>query len=326
MKRLANRQGSVYKLSGTRSKPWTARKTVGKNEKGQPKYKYIGYYRTKTEAMNALMDYNKSPYSLNGELLKDIYERFFEAYKEKRAASTVDAMETKWRHLSPLHDAKLSDLTRKDLQEYFDHLDATEITKRKIKVTLKLIFDYAVRYDIIPPERTAILDYIDLSGKEIERRPHNRITDEEIEELWEIDDEMSQFLLFLIYTGLRCGEYQSVTENGSIDADNIIHVTQSKTAAGVREVPLSDKALKLTRRSVFPSYDNMKYKYKLWRKEHGFEHKLHDTRHTCISLLTEAKVDERIIRAIVGHSGSSITEQVYTHISNEEKRDALNKM
>lgn len=326
MKRLANRQGSVYKLSGTRSKPWTARKTVGKNEKGQPKYKYIGYYRTKTEAMNALMEYNKSPYSLNGELLKDIYERFFESYKEKRAASTVDAMETKWRHLSPLHDAKLTDLTRKDLQEYFDHLDATEITKRKIKVTLKLIFDYAVRYDIIPPERTAILDYIDLSGKESERRPHNRITDEEIEELWEIDDEMSQFLLFLIYTGLRCGEYQSVTENGSIDADNIIHVTQSKTAAGVREVPMSDKALKLTRRAVFPSYDNMKYKYKLWRKEHGFEHKLHDTRHTCISLLTEAKVDERIIRAIVGHSGSSITEQVYTHISNEEKRDALNKM
>lgn len=326
MRRLANGQGSVYKLAGRRSRPWAARKTIGWNEKGQPQYKFIGYFRTKTDAMAALMDYNKSPHSLNGERLKDIYEPFFESYKEKRADTTIESMETKWRHLSPLHDANISDLTRKDIQLFFDNLDATDNTKRKVKIALKLIFDYAVRYDIIPPERTAILDYLDLTGsKDVERRPHNRITDEEIEHLWDMDDEISQFVLYLIYTGLRCGEYQNVTDAGSIE-NNIIHVGKSKTAAGVRDIPLSDKALKLTKIPHFSSYDTMKYRYKIWREKNGFDHKLHDTRHTCISLLTEAKTDERVIRAIVGHSGSSITEQVYTHISIEEKLDALNRI
>lgn len=327
MRRLANGQGSVYKLSGRRSRPWAARKTTGWNEKGQPKYKYIGYYRTKTEAMTALMEYNKSPYSLNGEKLKDIFEQFYESYKEKNSERTADAMLTKWRHLSPLHDENIVDLSRKDLQTYFDRLKATEITKKKIKVALKMIFEYAVRYDVIPPERPSILDYLDLSSNiEVNRKPHNRITDEEIEQLWEMDDKMSNFVLFLIYTGLRCGEYQTVMEEKTIDDDMVIHVTRSKTSAGVRDIPLSDKAQKLLNLPDFFSYEAMKYQYKVWREKNGFEHKLHDTRHTCISLLTEAKADERVIRAIVGHSGGSVTENVYTHISIEEKRDALNKI
>ena len=326
MKRLGNGEGSVYKLAGRRSHPWAARKTVGFKENGQPKYKFIGYYRTKAEALHALMEYNKSPYSLNGEKLCDIFNRFIDAYKENKTENTVGAMMTKWRHMIPLHDMEITEITRRDLQIYFDNFDATEITKKKVKVALKQIFDYAVRYDIIPPERTAIFDYLDLSGNvDVNRKPHNMITEEEIEYLWRTNDDMSQFILFLIYTGLRCGEYQDVMENDDI-IDNIIHVRRSKTRSGIREVPLSDKVLKLDNLPHFASYDNMKYRYKVWREKEKFEHKLHDTRHTCISLLTEAKIDERIIRAIVGHSGSSVTENVYTHISNEEKRAALNKI
>lgn len=49
----------------------------------------------------------------------------------------------------------------------------------------------------------------------------------------------------------------------------------------------------------------------------NMEHKPHDTRHTCVSLLTEAGVDERIIKKIVGHKGKSVTETVYTHLDLE---------
>ena len=326
MKKFGNGTGSVYKLKGTRSHPWTARKTIGWNEKGQPKYKYIGYYRTKTEAINALVQYNKSPYSLNGERLIDIYERFFPSYVEKRAVSSVEALKSRWKHLSPLYNKKLADLSRKDLQLFFDNLQASEMTKKKVKVLLKLLFDYSVRYDIIPPERTAILEYIDLSSKvETQKRPHKRITNEEIEELWDRNDEMSRFVLFLIYTGLRCGEFCNITEE-SIDSDLVIHIVKSKTAAGIRDIPISDKAKKLLPLPHFATYEVMKYKYKTWRKKTGFGHSLHDTRHTCISLLTETGTDERIIRSIVGHSGSGVTEQVYTHISIEEKRAALNQI
>lgn len=51
----------------------------------------------------------------------------------------------------------------------------------------------------------------------------------------------------------------------------------------------------------------------------NMEHKPHDTRHTCVSLLTEAGVDERIIKKIVGHKGKSVTETVYTHLDLEIK-------
>lgn len=324
MKRLGNGEGSVYKLAGNRRKPWTARKTIGWNEKGQPKYKYIGYFRTKAEALNALMDYNRSPYSLNGERLIDIYERFFESYKEKMAATTVEAMRVKWGHLMPLYDEKISDLSRKDLQTFFDSMNATELTKHKVKVVLSKLFDYAIRYDILPPERKAILEYLDLSSNvEINEHPHNRITDEEIAFLWDMDDDISRFILFLIYTGMRSGEYQYIMDNGGIDDDMVIRIGKAKTAAGVREVPLSDKAQKLLDLPHFKNIDNMKYRYKIWREKINFDHTLHDTRHTCVSLLTEAKVDERIIRSIVGHKGRGVTEQVYTHISLKEKKDAL---
>ena len=54
------------------------------------------------------------------------------------------------------------------------------------------------------------------------------------------------------------------------------------------------------------------------------QHRPHDTRHTCISLLTEKEVDERFIKKIVGHKGQGVTENVYTHIELPTKLEAIN--
>lgn len=56
------------------------------------------------------------------------------------------------------------------------------------------------------------------------------------------------------------------------------------------------------------------------------EHRPHDTRHTCISLLTSAGVDERVIKKIVGHKGQGVTETVYTHFEIDKLLDAINKI
>ena len=48
----------------------------------------------------------------------------------------------------------------------------------------------------------------------------------------------------------------------------------------------------------------------------GCSHKPHDTRHTCISMMTEKEVSPTLIKKIVGHSGAmSLTEKVYTHVN-----------
>ena len=74
-------------------------------------------------------------------------------------------------------------------------------------------------------------------------------------------------------------------------------------------------------------YDNYFKKY--WKpimEEFQMEHRPHDTRHTCVSLLTEAGVDERIIKRIVGHKGQGVTDTVYTHLELPIKLEAINKI
>ena len=53
----------------------------------------------------------------------------------------------------------------------------------------------------------------------------------------------------------------------------------------------------------------------------------YDTRHTCISMLTEAHVDQTMIKKIVGHSGAmTLTERVYTHLDIEPLVEAINQI
>lgn len=321
--RLGNGEGSVYKLSGKRRKPWVARKTDGFDMRGYPQYKYIGYYKTRADALSALMEYNKSPYSLEKETIKTIYERFIVGYEKTRSEKSVADIKSHWKHLEPLYEKPIATISRREIQLFFDGLERSIAVKERVKILLKLLFDYSIRYDIIQPERIAILKYIDLTSTvEVNKTNHDRFTNEEIEKFKEIDDDISHILLFLIYTGLRAGEYCSM----EIEND-IIYVNRAKTAAGVREVPLSDKAKKLLPLPQYSKYSKLYYRFNLWKSYNGFENmNLHSTRYTTVSLLVAAKVDDRIIKAIVGHKGGDVTSKVYTKITNKEKLIALNQI
>lgn len=58
----------------------------------------------------------------------------------------------------------------------------------------------------------------------------------------------------------------------------------------------------------------------------SMEHRPHDCRHTCVSLLTTAGIDERMIKKIVGHKGQGVTETVYTHFEINALLDAIDKI
>lgn len=47
---------------------------------------------------------------------------------------------------------------------------------------------------------------------------------------------------------------------------------------------------------------------------------------TCVSLLADAGVDERMVKKIVGHKGQGVTQTVYTHFEIEALLDAINKI
>jgi hypothetical protein len=51
--------------------------------------------------------------------------------------------------------------------------------------------------------------------------------------------------------------------------------------------------------------------------------RLHDTRHTCASLLAASGTHPRTIMAILGHSQIGVTMDVYTHVTTEDQRAAV---
>lgn len=70
MKRLPKGFGSVYKLSGSRRKPYRACKLV------DGKYITIGYYESSAAAVQALTEYNKNPYDLTSkDVTKVLYKK-----------------------------------------------------------------------------------------------------------------------------------------------------------------------------------------------------------------------------------------------------------
>ncbi|MER6631115.1 site-specific integrase [Streptomyces sp. NPDC000987] len=54
--------------------------------------------------------------------------------------------------------------------------------------------------------------------------------------------------------------------------------------------------------------------------------RLHDTRHGCASLLFAAGVAPRTVMEILGHSQIAVTMNVYTHVSDDHRREAMGHM
>lgn len=54
--------------------------------------------------------------------------------------------------------------------------------------------------------------------------------------------------------------------------------------------------------------------------------RLHDTRHGCATTLFAAGVAPRVVMEILGHSQIAVTMNVYTHVSEDTRREALGHM
>lgn len=120
-------------------------------------------------------------------------------------------------------------------------------------------------------------------------------------------------------------------------------MVRSKTDTGIRTVPIANKiypffeAMYNANNSEYLittlSGEEMLYRnyrdtfFKPLMLRYNMDHHIHDTRHTCISLLTLADVKPVTIKKIVGHKGAmSLTEKVYTHLDYEELLTAINSI
>ena len=207
------------------------------------------------------------------------------------------------------------------------------------------MYDYCVKNEILPVQKREIISYIDTTcGGNPNARPHKNFDSGEINKLWSLsEDPIAQIALIMVYTGARVNEILNLRKSDVHLQERYFHIAQSKTESGTRDVPICDKIMPFVERYMnsegkhLISSNGKQIKYNtnfvpyLWiplMEKAGINdtHRPHDTRHTFVSMATEAGIDERIIQQIVGHAGKNVTESVYTHISMEAKLDAVNKL
>ena len=348
---MPNGFGSVYKLSGKRRKPWVARKTVGwtwneDKQKSFPEYIFVGYYGTRQEALTALVDYNKDPYDLHHNTITfaEVFDKWSDVHFPKVSDSNVKGYQASYRLCDKIKDMTFVDIKLDHLQNIVDESGKNTPTLKKLKVMFGLMYDYAVRHEIVKQDKREMVRYVDINQagnpNAYNRKPFNKT---QVKTLWKMKDSnvYINVILMMIYSGVRIGELVELKKEDVHLEERWFYIRKAKTESGIREVPIAEKIVPFfeywmnrpcdhlictpddepfTYRNFYDSY------WTPLMDELSFNHRPHDTRHTCVSLLTEAGVDDRIIKKIVGHKGQGVTETVYTHLELPIKLEAINRI
>lgn len=332
-----NGAGNIYKIKGKRRKPWAVRVTAGYTVDGKQIRKYIGTYETKKEAQEKLFEYLKNPNLFSKKTFKEIRELWWETYKRKTTnIRTIHTNKYNLKALTPLDDMYIVDIKFFHLQNLFDNMTTSFSTKKSCKSIINMIFEYALKNEFINSNK---VELIDIGKKEIiiERKV---FTQKEIETLWSNlnSDEFIYTILILIYTGMRVSEFLDL-KTQDIDLENkIIKINSSKTAAGVRIIPIFSKIFNLFKSNMFlgreyfvkgvrnerMSYSAYKSNFEKTLLKFGLqEHTIHDTRHTFATILNNSNANSTSITKLIGHKSFSLTENIYTHKDVEELRKAI---
>lgn len=330
-----NGYGSVYKLAGNRRRPWTARVTVGWTDDGKQKYKNLGYFEERSDAMIALAQYNNDPYDLDNNKITfaEIYEKWSEEKFPKISDSNIRGYKTSFNKCAQLHGMKFRQIKKMHMQRVINENEHLSYQVRmKLKTLFSQLYQFAVENDIVEKDYSKFVE----AGEQTTKIVRTPFSDAEIETLWRnLDIPYVDTILIMIYSGMRVGELLSI-KSANVNIDRQILIGGIKTKASIdRTIPIHDRILPLINLDnehlvVSPTGKKMSYNNYIQRqftpimKKLGMNHLPHDCRHTTATLLDNAGVDRTIVKLILGHASNDVTERVYTHKTPEQLLKAIN--
>lgn len=360
--KLPNGYGSIARLSGNRRKPWRVRKTVGwmlDEEKQMVKqlYKTIGYFGTRSEALQALAEFNANPFDIDPTItFEEVYARWSQKKFAEVAKSNIAGYQSAFKLCAEINQMKFVDIKLQHLQGVVDSSGKNYPILKKLKTLFNQLFDYAVQHEIISKDKH-LVEYLDI-GKEIPSDKHYRFTDAELETIWQWSEgnEYVQVILMLIYSGVRPGELFNLKSCNVNLSEKWFKVEKGKTVNAARKVPIHERVFpffqhwmskgneylvtQLNGGQILFDTNHGQFTESYWKpllldmgildyineKGERRQHTPDDTRHTFTTMWKEAKLDEAFRRKIQGHSGKGIGEVVYTHLEFEKLRTELNQL
>ena len=271
------------------------------------------------------------------------------------------SMVTAFHNCKELYDIVYKDLRASDFTEHLKKTKKSADSQRQMVNLFANLDKFALEEDIIEKGYAQFIATVKCAKKEIQKSKNQQIQKnklfsyEQINYLWNFVPKSSgrnkeskiereifirDFWLIALYTGMRADELTSIyTENIFLN-DNYL-IGGLKTEAGINRVipihpkvkPLFEKYYNPNNEFLFvqPNGNKVDYDYYLYHYKYNFkelhpevsEHTAHDARHTLRNELRKIGVKEIIINSIIGHSNEDVGEDVYSHVSIEEKLEAI---
>lgn len=352
-----NGYGGISKLSGKRRKPYWVRLTTGweiNEETGKAKqlYKTLGYFPTRREAMLALAAYHTNPMDLTNKdiTFREVYEIWSEKHFE-RFPKTRGTLAPSYKKCEPLHNMKMVDIKTAHCQNVLDKYSTmSESAQINIKTVMSKSFEYCLENDIVQKNyasfakttpKPAKVDDKFFTKKELEHLFNNLdyVVSFPRGQKERFDMNMTDSILILLYSGLRIGELLAIkTEDVNLN-EGWIQVNGTKTKSANRILPIHKEIIEIVKRNMFGEYlisypDGKPIQYQNYLRRFydkfmaflGFDDLTpHATRHTFVTAANKSGVNPLILKRIVGHSNSSVTEH-YTHTEIDDLIAEINKV
>lgn len=264
----------------------------------------------------------------------------------KYAYNYSRGMITAFNNSEGLYDKVYKDLKTSDFQQYIDNCEKKFETLRIMKNLYIKLDEYAFQEDLINKCYAKYITVSKSSSPSSDKKERTPYTYEQIQYLWNITPEnykeefVKDILLLTIYTGCRANELLFIYTK-KVFLDKNYFVAGIKTEAGInREIPIHPDTKLIFKKYynpeneflfMMPNGNRANYDYYLYHYKKNFinkhkylnHHTAHDGRHTLRTELEKQNVKQVIINSIIGHSNENVGQDIYTHISIEEKIEAI---